>query len=476
MKNNFSENLKKIRKENNLSQEELAEELNVSRQSISKWESAQAYPEMDKIITICNKFNVNIDDLLYKDIKETTSEKTAKNNLNKYIDDFLKFITDSINLFTSMNLSSKIKCILEQLVIIFIIFILSLIIGSIGESILYSLFNFLPANVINIHINIISAIYKVFIFVSMIIIIVHIFKTRYLDYYHEIKEETKDEKIEFKEEKIVIRDPKHSDYKFINGLFKFIVILFKVFLSFATLFLCFGLVMLFICFTMTFLISKSGLIFIGIVGIILSLSVIDIIFIIAILNFIFNRLSNKKVLIHSFIIALIILGISAGLTFTGSLDLKVTKDSSLEQREVEYKMNDNIFINNYKEIEYKEKDINNIKIEYKINKYCQLDDNTNTEHGIQLYGYCENPFEITKEFINNINKKKLTTIDYEVKDIVVYANHTNIGKLKKNKEEYEKRHTNFQDTINYYEEKIYEYEERINKLEKELDTYKNKQE
>ena len=50
----FADNLKKIRKENNLSQEQLADELGVSRQAISKWESSVAYPEMDKIIMICN--------------------------------------------------------------------------------------------------------------------------------------------------------------------------------------------------------------------------------------------------------------------------------------------------------------------------------------------------------------------------------------------------------------------------------------
>ena len=52
MNNKFSENLKKIRKEHNLSQEQLADELGVSRQAISKWESSQAYPEMDKIIAL----------------------------------------------------------------------------------------------------------------------------------------------------------------------------------------------------------------------------------------------------------------------------------------------------------------------------------------------------------------------------------------------------------------------------------------
>ena len=50
---NLSENIKKIRKENNLSQEALADKLNVSRQSVSKRESGQAYSETDKVLQIC---------------------------------------------------------------------------------------------------------------------------------------------------------------------------------------------------------------------------------------------------------------------------------------------------------------------------------------------------------------------------------------------------------------------------------------
>ena len=51
---NLADNLKKIRKDNNLSQEQLAEKLGVSRQAVSKWESNLSYPEMDKVIQICN--------------------------------------------------------------------------------------------------------------------------------------------------------------------------------------------------------------------------------------------------------------------------------------------------------------------------------------------------------------------------------------------------------------------------------------
>ena len=104
MNNKFSENLKKIRKEHNLSQEQLADELGVSRQAISKWESSTAYPEMDKIIALCDKFNLNIDDLLHRDIKEVKGEEESKKNINNFINDFLKFISDSVNLFSKINL------------------------------------------------------------------------------------------------------------------------------------------------------------------------------------------------------------------------------------------------------------------------------------------------------------------------------------------------------------------------------------
>ena len=46
----FSENLKQIRKEHHLSQEELAELLDVSRQAVSKWEQGQGYPEVEKLL------------------------------------------------------------------------------------------------------------------------------------------------------------------------------------------------------------------------------------------------------------------------------------------------------------------------------------------------------------------------------------------------------------------------------------------
>ncbi len=61
---NFSENLKQIRKEHHLSQEELAELLDVSRQAVSKWEQGMGYPEVEKLLLLSKKLNVSLDRLM----------------------------------------------------------------------------------------------------------------------------------------------------------------------------------------------------------------------------------------------------------------------------------------------------------------------------------------------------------------------------------------------------------------------------
>ena len=73
---NFSEKLLTLRKAKNLTQEQLAEKLNVSRQSISKWESGQAAPEMEKIVALSVIFDVTTDYLLKSSEIDDLSVKT----------------------------------------------------------------------------------------------------------------------------------------------------------------------------------------------------------------------------------------------------------------------------------------------------------------------------------------------------------------------------------------------------------------
>ena len=60
----FGENLQRIRKKNQLSQEALAEMLGVSRQAVSKWELGDGYPEVEKLLLLSKKLNISLDSLL----------------------------------------------------------------------------------------------------------------------------------------------------------------------------------------------------------------------------------------------------------------------------------------------------------------------------------------------------------------------------------------------------------------------------
>ena len=139
---NLSDNLKKLRKENNLSQEELADKLNVSRQSVSKWESGSAYPEMDKMIQLCKIFNVNIDELLNQDIKEVKNNKQVKNNINVFVDSFLDYVTKTVDMFSSMTFKSKVKCLFEQFVLILGVALVSILLWGVLSNIISNIFIF----------------------------------------------------------------------------------------------------------------------------------------------------------------------------------------------------------------------------------------------------------------------------------------------------------------------------------------------
>lgn len=498
MNNKFSENLKKIRKDNNLSQEQLADELGVSRQAISKWESAAAYPEMDKIITLCDRFKLNIDDLLHKDIREVKGEEESKKTINKYVDDFLNFITTTINMFSSMTFKSKCKCLFEQAIIMIILFIVSFVVGQIGLSVISGSHNILPSSIYYVIFSIVQTIFYLFCLIASIIIIIHIFKTRYLDYYEDVKkeikiEENKEEKVkeEIKkvEDKIIIRDPKHSEYKFINGLFKGIVWMIKFFtLCFSTL-LFMSLICLFIILILSFLLSRTGLFFLGLLISILSASVINIILILLLLNFVFNRKSNKKIMIWSFIISLIAIGIGVGLLLIGTLQFKYIENApeSLETKYIEYEMHNKLLIDNHYNIEYIPSDNTNLKIEYTINKHYEVEVLEYSENIISLWSTCENPIELIKETFENLNNRKVIPVDGTIESIKVYTTLENINLLKQNKDNfyneeirrqnmvnsYEKRINELEEQIDDYIEKEYSYLNEISSLEDQVNMYKN---
>ena len=69
----FADNLKQLRKDNQLSQEELAEILDVSRQAVSKWEQGIGYPEVETLLLLSGKLNVSLDSLMATEITQKSN-------------------------------------------------------------------------------------------------------------------------------------------------------------------------------------------------------------------------------------------------------------------------------------------------------------------------------------------------------------------------------------------------------------------
>ena len=493
MNNNFANNLKKVRKDNNLSQEQLADELGVSRQAISKWESGAAYPEMDKIIALCDKFNLNIDDLLHRDIKEVKGEQETKKNINMYIDDFLKFVSDTFSLFTNMSFGSKVKFLIEQCLVIFVLWAIGAIAYNIIDDVFEGMFNFIP------HIEylgmIMSGCLKLFLIIVGAMVWIHIYKTRYLNYYSKLKEEKEtetEEKIEDndeeeeepkknnkkeridlkkKEDRIVIRDPEHSEYGFVGAIAKVVVWIIKFFAAWAGFVICGILIGTFIAFVLSFLVWKTGAFFFGLIGACIGVGLVNSVFLIIIINFIFNRKGNRKGLLISFLGGVILFGMSCGLITTGALDFDfVQNDPSLMNTITEeFDMKDDLFFNTFDQ-NYIETDINNIKIEYRTWKNCEYSLNKDSEYGMMLINHgCDNPMPIVREVLKNLNNKKIVGFDDTMLNINVYASKENIEKLKANRKAYWDRINERDAEENRRRTQIYEYENKIEELEGKIE-------
>ena len=131
----LGENLQFLRKKENITQEQLAEQLEVSRQSVSKWESDTTYPEMDKLMQICEIFRCSMDDLLKKDISAIYVEDKA--HYDSHYNQFSKMIALGVGLilfgisvsqFLSIGLAPELEGLADSVILIFVIFAVAIFI------------------------------------------------------------------------------------------------------------------------------------------------------------------------------------------------------------------------------------------------------------------------------------------------------------------------------------------------------------
>ena len=85
----FNEKLIELRKAKGLSQEELGNELGVSRQTISKWELGQSYPDFQKLVLLSDFFNISLDKLIKDiDLDDVRENNQSDEKVSKMYEDF----------------------------------------------------------------------------------------------------------------------------------------------------------------------------------------------------------------------------------------------------------------------------------------------------------------------------------------------------------------------------------------------------
>ena len=450
---NFASNLQKLRKRENMSQEALAEKLDVTRQSVSKWESGASYPEMDKLISICKIFNVDMDTLVNGDVlDEKKQDKETTINTKDILDKFNTLMKKIVFLFESMSF----KEIIEFLVTVFLLIIIILI-GTIpkdiienliGDGLLYDI-AYVGPTLDTIFCLIVDILYSVF----SIVIFIYVLKIKYLDRI-KIKEETnkeivvkeKEKRVE-EVEKVIIKDNNNSLTRTLAKIIIYIIKFFVVLFLFAPL-ICIVVFAVMLGFEVLFV--MKGLPLIGILlwtiaGLIISVLCFEVP-----LNFVINHKNNYKRVMITLLISLVIIIIGSiifafeffSITYVNELPKDIKTKEITETLPM---------TNDFKTIGYYHNDIEYVvddnltdEIEVNVTYYDYLIDN-NIEievHNNNLLVYEDGPKEVSFKDIldiisNDIKDGKIYNYDKlnEYK-VTIKTSSNNINVIKNNNKEF----------------------------------------
>lgn len=505
----FSEKLQKLRKENKLSQEQLADMLDVSRQAVSKWESGQTYPEMDKLLALCKIFKCSLDDLTNDEVKEIKNTEKTKLTASNFIDEVMDIINRSIQMFQKMNAQEILKCIIGMLIIAFILRFLKFpvdYIYSLGHDIFISFGTQVS--------NILSPIWNFLLSVSYLILAIicffYLYKLLFLEKWEKeqqltkqqgkIKEvdidmdtndqtESSDEKSgeekKEKQEKVIYAPRRERSTslitKILGTLFTFFVkfclacILIPFLISFVCLvfFIVIGIVLIF-----------QGIPYIGILLLLLSCLLLNYCIVSLVLHWILNQAPKGKLAIFLFILSLVGIGISGAIS---AIEISNTTyyDRLPEQVEMktmqeEYSMTPELFVKAYAyaEINYHEDDSLADKVRVEIEYADAYNDiEMNLENNVI---YINQDFSLTKNRVKEWKKKLLSNLKertiynyglLEKITVNITASKENIERIQQNEQEYHLRQEEEmrQEEINSLEATINDLELQIESKQQEID-------
>lgn len=474
----FCEKLQKLRKEKGYSQEQLADMLDVSRQSVSKWESGTTYPEMDKLLSLCKIFDVTLDDLTNDDISTNNIKEKSRNNLSNFVYAILDIINKSIEMFKSMTKKEIVKCITE-LCILFIILIIFKLPFSYIDGLAHNIFANFSATTFNVLNSIWLFLSNTIYLVLFITIFIYVYKIRFLDKYNyeqSIKPNTK------KSDQTITSDTEVEEPKVVKEKRSFIFFdvlgtIFNIFIKICLLFLIVPIIIFFvflvICTTISLILEFTGIHYIGIFIALLGATFVCAIIMELFIRFLLNSSIPFKRMFIVFLISLVTFGVGSGLSayefsktkFIDSVPASA-KENKIEETitmQDDLLIKDNIFRDtiNYVPDDTLTSEVK-VSIEYyedylKIENY--LNDNVFTISSYTLWNNTLNYFDLFKDDLKN---KAIHNYELLAKvKLTITTSADNIATIKANIDNYYEQLEKEATEYDYYIDEIYRLSEEI---------------
>jgi transcriptional regulator with XRE-family HTH domain len=452
---NFHKNLEYLRKERNLSQEDLAFKLGVSRQSVSKWESGAAYPETAKMVTMCKIFDCTLDELMNEDIAELKKNAKRSYTFNDLLDEVTNILNRTFHMFDSMNRRSILRFLFEMF-LFFVFFILLLniplnYIFRLGDEVLTNI----PGDVAQLFISIWHLVTGVVYIVVAVVSFVYIYKIRFLDKFEEAKEidskdAVKENETSVKQEIKKDEDRKVEIRKYDFGIFTFLGKIALFFIKSFVLFISLPIFFLLFCTVAGVVVGTvlmfNGVFFVGVVICLLSVIPFAVGLLNIIYNFIVNYRSNWQRLFIVFIGSIIGLGVGAGISVFEFSKMTVSSEAPVHVAsavKVEiFQMQENMYLSNLI-YDYVVDDTLGDLVKVEVTYYDVFTEN------VVIQSYEEpNYIQITTKMKQSVNLGQLYEILIEDLKDRRLSNYTALGQ---------------------YEFKVYASEENIEKLQKNLE-------
>lgn len=358
----FGENLQKLRKEQGISQEQLAEKLGVTRQSVSKWESGSSYPEMDKIVALCNLFHCDLDVLINKDVTEERQRKDASSVIKSAFQSICDYVKKTIFVFEHKTMKELIKM-LAQIFIIICVILCFAIPFVILKEIVISLF-YTGDNVFSLFFSkFFEFVFNAGYAILAIAAFLYIFKIKFLDSEEiiEVVEESDESKetensgekevAENKPKKVKVIKNNSSGFSLLDLFTKAITICIKCILFFLLIPVVIGTIFGIVALVVLLAVMFQGVFLFGPILLLIGIIVFAIVLIEIILDFIFNLKFSKRRIIITILSSIVVSSIGIGLSVWYFLNLTVVDDVpkgfKTQTEEKVYTMSDDFSIQYY---------------------------------------------------------------------------------------------------------------------------------